>query len=139
MSSVVQPGTVLLTSAALREHCEALMRALGVSAHDAQQTVDVFLQAELMGEQSHGLRLFLQVLSRLKAGGDRAATEIEVVMDRGAVALWDAQPRPRLQQPALWSGRSRKPAVTGLATSPFGTGIPSRLPSTIRSWRLASA
>ena len=91
MSSVVQPGTVLLTSAALREHCEALMRALGVSAHDAQQTVDVFLQAELMGEQSHGLRLFLQVLSRLKAGGDRAATEIEVVMDRGAVALRDAR------------------------------------------------
>ena len=41
------------------------------------------------------------------------------------------RPRP-IQQPALWSGRSRKPAVTGLATSPFGTGIPSRLPSTIR-------
>jgi LDH2 family malate/lactate/ureidoglycolate dehydrogenase len=44
-----------------------------------------------MGEQSHGFRLLLQVLSRLKAGGDRAATDIEVVMDRGAVALWDAR------------------------------------------------
>ena len=102
MSSVVQPGTVLLTSAALREHCEALMRALGVSAHDAQQTVDVFLQAELMGEQSHGLRLFLQVLSRLKAGGDRAATEIEVVMDRGAVALGTlGAPRPSYSSSAM--------------------------------------
>jgi LDH2 family malate/lactate/ureidoglycolate dehydrogenase len=92
MSGVADPRKVVLQwPAALQCHCEALMRALGVSAADAQQTVDVFLQAELMGEQSHGLRLFLQVLSRLRAGGDRTATEIEVVMDRGAVALWDAR------------------------------------------------
>jgi hypothetical protein len=44
-----------------------------------------------MGEESHGLRLLLLVLERLKAGGDRARTEIATIMDRGAVALWDGQ------------------------------------------------
>ena len=30
-----------------------------------------------MGEESHGLRLLVHVLGRLKAGGDRAATDID--------------------------------------------------------------
>jgi LDH2 family malate/lactate/ureidoglycolate dehydrogenase len=75
----------------LRALCERLLGALGVAAEDARQTADVFLQAELMGEESHGLRLLLQVLARLEAGGDRAGTAIATVMDRGAVALWDGQ------------------------------------------------
>ena len=81
---------VLVGEADLRGHCVALLEALGVSADDAATTADVFLQAELMGEESHGLRLFVMVLERLKAGGDRAATKIDSVMDRGATALWDA-------------------------------------------------
>lgn len=80
---------VTLTETTLRQTCEAIVTALGVGAEDAAQTVDVFLQAELMGEESHGLRLFLQVVNRLKAGGDRSETTITSLMDRGAVALWD--------------------------------------------------
>jgi LDH2 family malate/lactate/ureidoglycolate dehydrogenase len=80
----------LVGEADLRGHCTALLEALGVSADDAATTADVFLQAELMGEESHGLRLFAIVLERLKAGGDRTATKIDTVMDRGATALWDA-------------------------------------------------
>ncbi len=74
----------------LRQLCVALLEALGVAPGDALTTADVFLQAELMGEESHGLRLFLLVLERVKAGGDRAVTKIDVEMDRGAVALWNA-------------------------------------------------
>lgn len=74
----------------LRGQCVALLEGLGVSADDAATTADVFLQAELMGEESHGLRVFVMVLERLKAGGDRAVTKIDSVMDRGATALWDA-------------------------------------------------
>jgi LDH2 family malate/lactate/ureidoglycolate dehydrogenase len=83
--------TVLVDGEVLRKQCEALLGWLGVSPEDAAVTADVFLQAELMGEESHGIRLLLQVASRVEAGGDRAATAISVAMDRGAVALWDAQ------------------------------------------------
>lgn len=75
---------------AFHGHCTALLETLGVTADDAATTVDVFLQAELMGEESHGLRLLLHVLGRIEAGGDRAKTDITVVTDRGAIALWDA-------------------------------------------------
>lgn len=83
--------TVTIDAELLRRQCEALLTARGVSPEDAAVTADVFVQAELMGEESHGIRLLLQVASRLDAGGDRAETSIAVEMDRGAVALWDAQ------------------------------------------------
>lgn len=92
----VQPNTdadaqpVRLSEAQLRETCTALVAAFKVPAADAAQMVDVFLQAELMGEESHGLRLFVQVVRRLRDGGDRAVLAVTPVMDRGAVALWDA-------------------------------------------------
>lgn len=81
---------ITIDAAALRRQCVALVEAIGVAPADAAATAEVFLQAELMGEESHGLRLFLQVLGRIEAGGDRAATDITVVRDRGAIALWDA-------------------------------------------------
>lgn len=81
---------IILTEAELRARCESLLRALGVAPLDAERTVDVFLQSELMGEESHGLRLFLQVVERLRAGGDRAKTAIIEQIDAGAIAVWDA-------------------------------------------------
>ena len=81
---------VRVTEAAMRRLCTELLEHLDVAEDDAAIVADVFIQAELMGEESHGLRLFLQVLGRLEAGGDRAATSITTVMDRGAVAVWDA-------------------------------------------------
>ena len=84
-------GAARVRAEEIRRPCEALLGKLGVSVADAAVTVDVFLQAELMGEESHGLRLLLMVLERLKAGGDRAKTEIATIMDRGAVALWDGR------------------------------------------------
>lgn len=84
-------GRITVAEADLRAVCERLLVALGVAQGDAARTADVFVQAELMGEESHGIRLFAQVLERVRAGGDRAVTEIAVVMDRGSVALWDGQ------------------------------------------------
>lgn len=86
-----EPRYILVDGEALKAHSVRLLERLGVSATDASATADVFCQAELMGEESHGLRLLLHVLGRLKAGGDRAVTDIAPIMDRGAVALWDAQ------------------------------------------------
>lgn len=85
-----ETNRVLIAEPDLRATCEGLLTALGVSAEDAAQTAAVFLQAELMGEESHGMRLFLHVLGRVKAGGDRRETNITTISDRGAVAVLDA-------------------------------------------------
>ncbi|MDQ0316862.1 Ldh family oxidoreductase [Amorphus orientalis] len=89
MSADVETS-VLLPADRLRRHCEGLLTQAGVSEADAAQTVDVFLQAELMGEESHGIRLLCQVIERVRAGGDRAATDITVLSERASVAHWDA-------------------------------------------------
>ncbi|MEW5420366.1 Ldh family oxidoreductase [Amorphus sp. 3PC139-8] len=81
---------VLLPAETLKRHCVGLLTHAGVSEPDAEQTVAVFLQAELMGEESHGLRLLCQVIERVRAGGDRARTEITVLSERASVAHWDA-------------------------------------------------
>jgi len=83
--------TVLVAEEEARVLSEALLRQRSVSAEDAATTADVFLQAESMGEESHGLRLLLQVLARLDAKGDLAATDITTVADKGAIAVWDGQ------------------------------------------------
>ena len=43
-----------------------------------------------MGEESHGLRLFCQVVERVRAGGDRAETHIDVLNRRASAEHWDA-------------------------------------------------
>ncbi|MFB3818336.1 MAG: Ldh family oxidoreductase [Candidatus Methylomirabilales bacterium] len=75
---------------ALRKTCTALFQALGVPPEDADLSADVFLNAELRGEESHGMRLLLHVLGRLKAGSVLARPKVTVLMDRAAVALFDA-------------------------------------------------
>ena len=74
----------------LRCHCAALLRGLGVPDADAALTVDVFLQADLRGEESHGMRLFLHILGRLRDGGALPVAKVSVMVDRGAVALFEA-------------------------------------------------
>lgn len=90
MTTLADDTPVLLSAETLMSHCRGLLEAAGVSHEDAEQTVDVFLQAELMGEESHGLRLFCQVLERVRAGGDGAQTEITVLSRRASVEHWDA-------------------------------------------------
>jgi LDH2 family malate/lactate/ureidoglycolate dehydrogenase len=75
---------------ALWANCTALLQALGVPRGDADLSTDVFIQADLRGEESHGMRLFLHILGRLKAGGALPIPRVTVIMDRGAVALFDA-------------------------------------------------
>ena len=132
MASTDTEVRILIQSDALRRNCEDMLVALGVSAEDATTTVDVFIQAELMGEESHGTRLFLQILGRLKAGGDRAQTKIDVVMDHGAVATWDANRSLGQVVAARAMGRAIEKAKE------FGigfVGVLTRRPSTILCWR----
>jgi LDH2 family malate/lactate/ureidoglycolate dehydrogenase len=73
-----------------RRFCESLLQANGVSAEDAAIVSDVFIQSDLRGEDSHGMRLLLHVVRRIKAGGDEIDIPPTVVSDRGATAIWDA-------------------------------------------------
>jgi LDH2 family malate/lactate/ureidoglycolate dehydrogenase len=81
---------VRVDAEALRKTCGALFQGLGVPQQDAELAADVFLQAELRGEESHGMRLLLHVLGRLKAGSVLPKPKVTVLMDRAAVALFDA-------------------------------------------------
>lgn len=82
--------TRLVGADELIANAAAILRALGVDAEDAIITAEVFVGAEMAGEPSHGLRLFLTVCERIEAGGHRAATHIDVVRDVGAIAVWAA-------------------------------------------------
>jgi LDH2 family malate/lactate/ureidoglycolate dehydrogenase len=68
-----------------------LLEASGLSPEDAALAADVFVQSDLRGEESHGARLFIHLLARIEVGGDRPKSEVAVVRDRHAVAVWDAQ------------------------------------------------
>ncbi len=81
---------IRVAAEALRPTCSALFQTLGVPREDAGLTTDVFMQAELRGEESHGMRLLLHVLGRVKAGGALAKARVTVLRDRGAMALFDA-------------------------------------------------
>jgi len=79
-----------IASDALQRIGRALFEALGVPEDDAALTTDVFVDADLRGEESHGMRLLLIHLERIKAGVIRPMPEITVLRDKGAVALWNA-------------------------------------------------
>lgn len=74
----------------VRSAIEAFFRALGVPQEDAAVITDVHLDAELRGEESHGLRLIPVHISRLQAGSVRPKPAITTLRDRGAMALLDA-------------------------------------------------
>lgn len=73
-----------------RRMCESLLRALEVPEEDAALLTDIHLDAELRGEQSHGLRCLLLHFGRIAAGTMRRKLKVTVLMDRGAVGLFDA-------------------------------------------------
>ncbi|MGE3991920.1 Ldh family oxidoreductase [Pseudorhodoplanes sp.] len=89
-TSPVAAGLSSVTESEVRRFCSALLRANGVSGEDADLVTDVFVQSDLRGEESHGIRLLLQVIYRIRAGGDRPNGKTIVVSDRGATALLDA-------------------------------------------------
>jgi len=70
--------------------CESLLGAMGVPREDAEILTDIHIDAELRGEASHGLRCFLLHLGRIDAGSMRRKPKVSVIMDKKAVALFDA-------------------------------------------------
>ncbi len=73
-----------------RGMCESILQALEVPKEDAALLTDIHIDAELRGEQSHGLRCLLLHFGRIEAGTMRRKPKVTVLMDRGAVGLFDA-------------------------------------------------
>ncbi len=74
----------------LRAAGAALFEAMGVPAEDAALVVDVHVDSDLRGEESHGVRMLNIHLERIRAGGNRAKAKVTVLADRKAMALYDA-------------------------------------------------
>ncbi len=82
--------TVTVTAEQLRAACVPLFEGLGTPRDEAEVVVDVHIDSDLRGEESHGVRMFDIHLKRIKAGGNLAQARVTVVKDRHAVALLDA-------------------------------------------------
>src|SRR5262245_6401563 len=80
----------IVDAGALRDYSIALLLGLKVPRDDAVLTADVFVDSDLRGEESHGVRLLVHILGRLDAGSIRPQPQITVVSDHGAVASWDS-------------------------------------------------
>jgi LDH2 family malate/lactate/ureidoglycolate dehydrogenase len=68
----------------------ALFERMGVPRADAALVTDVHVDSDLRGEESHGFRLLLMHLERIRAGTIRTKPKVTVLRDHGAIALFDA-------------------------------------------------
>ena len=73
----------------LTRFAEGVYRAYGLPEADAALVADSLVQAELWGHASHGMLRTFWYGTRLKSGAIQARTELETVMDGGAMAVMD--------------------------------------------------
>jgi len=74
----------------LQEVGTSLFERMGVPRADAALVTDVHVDSDLRGDESHGFRLLLMHLERIKAGTIRPKAKITLLRDHGAVAHFDA-------------------------------------------------
>jgi LDH2 family malate/lactate/ureidoglycolate dehydrogenase len=68
----------------------ALLHASGLAPERAAVVADSFVATDLLGFHTHGLFKVPDNVRWLDEGRTRAAGDVTVVADRGAIALWDA-------------------------------------------------
>ena len=74
---------------ALREHCAAVLGALGVPHTDAELVAESLVEADLRGVDSHGVHLLPMYVTRLRAGHVNARAGLRVIADEGPIARLD--------------------------------------------------
>lgn len=62
---------------------------MGVPSEEAKICADVLIQSDLHGIESHGVGRLKMYFDRLKEGVQYARTDIEVISDKAATAVWD--------------------------------------------------
>ena len=73
----------------LRPFLESLFESVGVSKQDAATVSDAFLEANLRGVDTHGVRLIPAYIRRLRQGGVNPSPNIRVVSDLGGTLRLD--------------------------------------------------
>jgi len=68
----------------LRPFLEALFGSTGVSSDDAALVSDTFIEANLRGVDSHGIRLVPAYIRRLAGGGVNPSPQFKIISDKGA-------------------------------------------------------
>jgi L-lactate dehydrogenase len=79
---------------ALTDFVEALFQAEGLQSATARVVTRGFVEADLLGFTTHGLAKVPDNLEWLRAGDMLAAGEPQVLVDRPAIANWDARRLP---------------------------------------------
>ena len=92
--SPFEPGKVFMPTTCypaddLRQFMEELFGSTGVSTSDARLVADMFLEANLRGVDSHGIRLIPAYITRLVHEGVNPTPKIKVVSDLGAAVRLD--------------------------------------------------
>ena len=62
---------------------------LGVPAEEAKICADVLIESDLRGIESHGSGRLKMYYDRIKVGIQKPVTKIDIVKDKGAIAVWD--------------------------------------------------
>lgn len=73
----------------LRSFCIAALEQVGLNAADAQTTADALVTADTMGVFTHGTKLLVGYLNRLRGGGYRAAGKPRIEREGPAWAVID--------------------------------------------------
>jgi LDH2 family malate/lactate/ureidoglycolate dehydrogenase len=86
---MAEGATRLVDPAKLRAFARAVYASTGVPEEDAALVADSLVQADLWGHQSHGVLRLDWYRQRLVKGAMKAATQPQVVVDSGALAVID--------------------------------------------------
>ena len=62
---------------------------VGVPKDEAKIVADVLIASDIRGIRSHGVGRLKMYYDRIKAGVQKAATNIDVIRDFAAVSVWD--------------------------------------------------
>jgi LDH2 family malate/lactate/ureidoglycolate dehydrogenase len=78
-----------LAAADLAGFAAAVLSAEGVPEDDARLVADSLVQADMWGHESHGVMRLSSYLKRLAGAVMQPVTEVRVISECGAVAVWD--------------------------------------------------
>ncbi len=81
--------TIYLPAERLQAFMEKVFVRLGVPADDAAVCAEVLITSDLHGIESHGIGRLKMYFDRIREGILNPLTTIDVVRDKGAIAVWD--------------------------------------------------
>lgn len=96
----------------LRRYSAALLAATGLPADKARLVAEVLIEADLLGQTTHGLALLHRYLKDIADGGMAIGVEPSVLSDRGACVTWDGRRLPGMYLAAAAADLAAERAAT---------------------------